>query len=348
MAQASGRTRDSSPEKSQKGKGALAVVGAGAWGTALAKVASRDSRSIDLWVYEANLVNAINEKHENLVFLPGVALPESIRATSNLADVARADILFLAMPAQYMRAVLQSLKKDLRPETILVICAKGIEQKTGALMSDIIRAECASSPLAVLSGPSFATEVANSLPTALTLAVERESVGETIIGMIGTQSFRLYVSHDIIGAQIGGAVKNVLAIACGIVDGRRFGENARAALITRGFAEMTRLGLAMGGRAETLSGLCGLGDLVLTCASRTSRNMALGAALGEGRSLQQLLTNRSSVAEGVFSAEAVAFLAKRHGVEMPIAAAVAAIMAGELSVEEAISNLLSRPFKYEN
>ncbi len=326
----------------------LAVVGAGAWGTALAKVASLDRRSIDLWVYEADLVKTINEKHDNPVFLPGLELPESIRATSNLADVAHADILFLAMPAQHMRPVLQSLKKDLKPQTILVICAKGIEQKTGALMSDIIRAECASSPLAVLSGPSFAGEVAQGLPTALTLAVEHESVGKAIIDILGRQSFRLYVSRDIIGAQIGGAVKNVLAIACGIVDGRKFGENARAALITRGFAEMTRLGLAMGGHAVTLSGLCGLGDLVLTCASRTSRNMALGAALGEGKSLQQLLANRSSVAEGVFSAEAVTFLAKRYKVEMPIATAVAAIMASELSVEEAISNLLSRPFKYEN
>jgi glycerol-3-phosphate dehydrogenase (NAD(P)+) len=326
----------------------IGIIGGGAWGTALALTARRAGRAVTLWAREAEVVAAINRDHENPLFLPGVPLDPAIRATAAIDEVAAgADLVLLVAPAQHLRDAAASLAPHLPAGAPVVICAKGIEESSGALLSEAVADALPAAPLAVLSGPTFAGEVARGLPTAVTLATADAALGERLIAALGTRSFRPYLSDDVIGAEIGGAVKNVLAIACGIVTGKRLGDNARAALITRGLAEMARLALAKGGRPETLMGLSGLGDLVLTCTSLQSRNQSLGVALGEGRALAAILAERRSVAEGVTSAAAAAALAGRLGVDMPITAAVDAILHHGAAIDQAIAALLARPFKHE-
>lgn len=325
----------------------IGVLGAGAWGTALAQVAATAGRDVTVWAFEPEVVAAICETRENAPFLPGVRLHERIVATSDLAALAACDAVLAATPAQHARGVFRRFAA-LAPRGLPVaLCAKGIEQGTLALMTDVLAAEMPSARALVLSGPGFAKDVVRGLPTATTIAGADAALAADLVAAIGLPTFRPYVSDDLIGAQIGGAVKNVIAIACGVAEGRALGDGARAALITRGFAELSRLGRAMGARVETLNGLCGLGDLVLTCSSLTSRNMSLGAALGGGLSIAQALAGKRSVAEGVASAPAVTALAQRHGVEMPICAAVAAVLEDRLSVDAAIEALLSRPFRAE-
>jgi len=325
----------------------LGVVGAGAWGTALACVARRAGREVVLWAREAEVVAAVNEDHANPLFLPGIDLDPGIRATADLAEVAEADALLLAVPAQHLGAVATALAPHLPPDRPLVICAKGIERDSGRLMGEVIAEALPGRSFAVLSGPTFAAEVARELPTAVTLAAADAELGRRLVEAIGTPRFRPYLSDDPIGVQIGGAVKNVIAIACGIVMGRQLGDNARAALITRGLAEMVRLGLAKGGRETTLMGLSGLGDLTLTCNGPQSRNLTVGIALGQGRTLAQALEGRRSVAEGVATAASVTALARRLGIEMPISAAVDAILHRGADVDETIAGLLARPFRSE-
>lgn len=325
----------------------VAILGGGAWGTALAQVAAAAGRRVIVWAREPEVVQAINESSENALFLPGIKLHPAIRATGGLDAAAGADLILAVPPAQHMRAVLRALRPGLNPATPLVLCAKGVERGTLALMTDVLAEELPAVTPAVLSGPGFAKDVARGLPTATTIASPDQALAQRIVATIGLPTFRPYVADDLVGAEIGGAVKNVIAIACGVAEGRKLGDGARAALITRGFAELTRLGLAMGAKAETLSGLCGLGDLVLTCVSLTSRNTSLGAALGGGRKLADILSERRSVAEGMESAPAVAALAAKYKVEMPICAAVEAIVAERIGIDEAIAALLSRPFKAE-
>ncbi len=326
----------------------IGIIGGGAWGSALALTARRAGRDIVLWVREAEVAAAINRDHLNPLFLPGVALDPGIVATVELAAAVHgADALLLVSPAQHLRGLVAALAPLVPARLPLVICVKGIEEQSGALMSEVVAELLPEAPLAVLSGPTFAAEVARGLPTAVTLASADRALGERLIAALGTRSFRPYLADDLAGAQIGGAVKNVLAIACGIVSGRRLGDNARAALITRGLAEMTRLARAKGGRPETLMGLCGLGDLVLTCTGLQSRNHSLGVALGEGRALAEILAERRSVAEGVTSAAAAAALARRLGVDMPITAAVDAILHHGAAIDGAVAGLLARPFKSE-
>lgn len=325
----------------------VAVLGAGAWGTALAQVAATAGRGVLIWACEPEVVAAINSAHENTVFLPGIALHPAIVATGDLKAAAAAELILAAPPAQHMRAVLRAIAPLLPRHPALTLCAKGVERGTLALMTDVLAQELPLATPAVLSGPGFAKDVARGLPTAATIASLDQAFARRVVATIGLPNFRPYVTDDLIGAEIAGAVKNVIAIACGVAEGRRLGDGARAALITRGFAELTRLGLAMGAKAETLNGLCGLGDLVLTCTSLTSRNTSLGAALGEGRTLADILAERRSVVEGAESAPAVAALALKHKVEMPICAAVDAILAGRVSIDDAIAALLSRPFKAE-
>jgi glycerol-3-phosphate dehydrogenase (NAD(P)+) len=321
------------------------VIGGGAWGTALAQTARRAGRDVMLWAREDEVVAAINRDHVNPFFLPGIALEPDIRAVGNLAEAVRdAETVLLAVPAQHLRAVTTALAPL---QTPIVICAKGVEERTGALLTEIVAATLPGVPLAVLSGPTFAAEVARGLPTAVTLASADAALGTRLAAALGTRSFRPYLSDDVIGVEIGGAVKNVLAIACGIVAGRNLGDNARAALITRGLAEMMRLAVAKGGRAETLMGLSGLGDLVLTCTGAQSRNYSLGVALGQGRTLAAILAERRSVAEGVTSAAATVALARPLKVDMPIAAAVDAILHRGAAIDAAIAGLLARPFKSE-
>ena len=326
----------------------IGVVGGGAWGTALAATAERAGAQVTLWAREAEVVESIQAKCQNAAFLPGVTLSPKIRATGDLDEVARAEALLLVVPAQYVRATATALKPVLPAGTPLIIAAKGIEQGTGATMGEVLAELLPQNPLAVLSGPTFAIEVARGLPTAVTLASHDPQLGADLVAALGTQTFRPYLGDDPVGCEIGGAVKNVLAIACGIVSGRGLGDNARAALITRGLAEMVRLAVAKGGKPATLMGLSGLGDLVLTCTAMQSRNCSLGAALGQGRSLAEVLGERRSVAEGVASAAAVAELAGRLGLDMPIVAAVDAILHKGAAIDAAVAGLLARPFKPES
>jgi glycerol-3-phosphate dehydrogenase (NAD(P)+) len=324
------------------------VVGGGAWGTALAQVCARAGLETVLWARERAVIEGVNGAHENAIFLPGVALDPAIRATGDFADLARSDLILAVTPAQHLRSALQGMAGQITRGLPVVLCAKGVEQGTLKLMTEVLAETAPQATPAVLSGPSFAGEVARGLPTAVTLACPDEALGWRLAEAIATPTFRPYLAQDMIGAEAGGAVKNVLAIACGVVEGRGLGRSAHAALITRGFAEMTRLGVALGAKAETLAGLCGLGDLVLTCSSPQSRNMSVGLALGRGESLEQALAGKLSVAEGVATAPAVRELAARHGVDMPICEAVAAILAGEARVEAAIGGLLSRPLRDEH
>ena len=325
----------------------IGIVGGGAWGSALAIALSRTGQGVMLWAREAEVVRDINERHENRIFLPGVTLPDGITATDRFADVARASALLLVVPAQYMRVTAKALAPHLAQHTPIVNCAKGIEQKTSALMSDILAEILPQSPIGVLSGPTFAGEVARGLPAAVTLAITDRTVGEKLITGFGSARFRPYLSDDVVGAQIGGAVKNVLAIASGIVSGRGLGENSRAAVITRGLHEMVRLGQALGGRMETLMGLSGAGDLMLTCMSAKSRNFSVGFALGQGQTLSEALGGKTSVAEGVFSASAVSAMADQKGVAMPICRAVDAVVNHGAEIDRMIQELLSRPFTSE-
>ncbi len=326
----------------------VGVIGGGAWGTALAQVCARAGREVTLWAREPEVVEAINTRHENSVFLPGLPLDPLMRATTDLADLAASDLVLAVPPAQHMRATLAAFAPHARPGLPILLCSKGVEQGTLKLMTQVLADTIPQAAPAVLSGPSFAGEVARGLPTAVTLACPADGCAEDLAEAIATPTFRPYFATDMIGAEAGGAVKNVLAIACGIVEGRGLGRSAHAALITRGFAELTRLAVALGGEAETVAGLCGLGDLVLTCSSPQSRNMSVGLALGKGLTLEEALAGKLSVAEGVASAPAVRDLARKLGVETPICEAVAGILAGQVGVDEAIRSLLSRPLKEEN
>jgi glycerol-3-phosphate dehydrogenase (NAD(P)+) len=325
----------------------IGIVGGGAWGTALAAVARRASRDVLLWAHEPETVAAINETHTNPIYLPGVDLDPAIKATAQLSEVATCDALLIVSPAQHLRDILGALQPHVRSGQPLVLCCKGIEQRTGLLMSQVAADVLPDATIAVLSGPSFAAEVARELPVAVTLATGEEALGRDLSYALKSWAFRCYWSNDVLGAEIGGAVKNVYAIAAGIVVGKELGNSAQAGLITRSFAEMARFGVAMGAALETLIGLSGLGDLVLTCGSEQSRNMSLGIALGRGAKTSDVLSERSSVTEGVATAQAMVEIARARGIELPIAEAVHAIVNGEMGVDRAIGALLSRPLRSE-
>ncbi|HYD23335.1 MAG TPA: NAD(P)H-dependent glycerol-3-phosphate dehydrogenase [Croceibacterium sp.] len=322
----------------------IGVVGAGAWGTALAQMLAADGRAVLLWAREPELVEDVNRRHRNPLFLPSASLAPSIRATGDLAEAAHCAILLLVTPAQHLAATLDGMPAFPRD---LVLCAKGIEAESGRMMHEVAGDAAPASEIAVLSGPTFAHEVAAGLPTAVTLACGGgEAQWQRLAPAIARPRFRPYYSDDLIGAEVGGAVKNVLAIACGVVDGLGLGQNARAALIARGYAEMQRFGEALGAERATLAGLCGLGDLVLTCSSTASRNFSLGKALGEGGDPEALMSDRRTVAEGAHTAPVLARLAARHGVEMPIVDAVNRLLAGA-PAREVAEALLARPLTAE-
>ncbi|WP_260482970.1 NAD(P)H-dependent glycerol-3-phosphate dehydrogenase [Sphingomicrobium flavum] len=318
----------------------IAVIGGGAWGTALAQVAAADGRDVLLWAMEDDVCQAINAIHENPIYLKGIPLSPSIRATQKFSELNDVDAWLVVTPAQHMRAV---LSRSPCPNMPLVLCSKGIEERSGKLLHDVAKEVCATSPIAVLSGPTFAHEVAAGLPTAVTLACEDEALGEELRDRIAMPTFRTYLTDDVAGAEVGGAIKNVLAIGCGIVEGKGLGQNARSALIARGFAEMMRFGEAMGARRETLAGLSGLGDLVLTCTSTASRNFSLGKAIGEGQNAADLMKDRTTVAEGAHTAPVLDRIAGEKGIDMPITAAVAALLSGKVTIDDALEALLSRP-----
>ena len=322
----------------------IGIIGAGAWGTALASVMAQNHEQVLLWALEPEVVAAVNAGKGNPLYLPDLALPSQVRATSDMAALADCSALLLVTPAQHLRKSLGQLPQTDAP---LLLCSKGIEAGTQMLVSEIVAEQRPDNPLAVLSGPTFAHEVAAGKPTAITLACESEAMGKLLMRLGATPAFRPYWSDDVVGAEIGGAVKNVLAIGCGVVDGAGLGLNARAALIARGFAEMQRYGLARGAQAETLAGLSGLGDLVLTCSSENSRNFSLGRGLGQGRAAVELMADRRTVAEGAFTAPVLLESAQALDVEMPIVAAVCALLDGSASVGQVVEALLSRPLKAE-
>jgi glycerol-3-phosphate dehydrogenase (NAD(P)+) len=317
------------------------VIGAGAWGTALAMVAARAGRAVALYAHDADHAARIAAQREN-PRLPGVALAADIAVTNDLASAARADIVLVATPAQHLRGAVNALAPHLAPATPVIACAKGIEHGTHKFMTDIIAETALRAVPAILSGPSFADDVARGLPTAVTLAAKDEALAAKLVQALGSPTFRPYHSTDVRGVEIGGAAKNVLAIAAGIVVGKQLGASAQAALATRGFSELSRFGRALGARPETLVGLSGLGDLILTCSTAQSRNFAAGLALGRGEP-----PPAGKLAEGVSTAPVLVELAASHHVEMPVSQAVAAILANQLSIDDAIEGLLSRPFKAE-
>jgi glycerol-3-phosphate dehydrogenase (NAD(P)+) len=325
----------------------LGIIGAGAWGTALAITAHRAGRDVRLWAHERETVATINDTHRNEVFLPGIALDPAIEATSSIDEIAKCDMLLMVTPAQHLRGIASDLAPHIRQGQPLVLCSKGIERASGKLMSQVAADLLPAAEIAVLSGPSFAAEVAADLPTAVALAVTDETRGSALSHALSDARFRCYWSGDIIGAEIGGAVKNVYAIAAGIVVGKGLGASAHAALVTRGFAEMARFGVALGGRLETMTGLSGLGDLVLTCGSPLSRNMSLGIALGQGQSVEEVLKGRLTVTEGVPTASAMVEMAAARKIDMPIATAVHSVISGSATVDAAIEALLARPLRSE-
>ena len=322
----------------------IGVLGAGAWGTALAQMVASDGTKVMLWAREEELVDEINSQRTNSTYLPSATLSENITATSDLADMAALEVLLVVTPAQHMGSVLEAMPSHPRD---LILCSKGIEAGTGRLMNTVAQDAARDSDIAVLSGPTFAHEVVAGLPAAVTLACGGgEAQWERIKPYISRPTFRPYYSDDVTGAEIGGAVKNVLAIACGVVDRLQLGQNARAALIARGYAEMLRFGEAKGAKPETLTGLCGLGDLVLTCSSTSSRNFSLGKALGEGQDAKALMSDRKTVAEGAHTAPVLVELAARRGIAMPIVTAVYDLLKGD-DPAEVVKGLLARPLKAE-
>jgi len=323
----------------------LAVLGAGAWGTALANMAALSHAKVWLWAHDPAHVEAMREWRRNDRRLPGIALATEIEPTADIACVGAADHVLAVVPAQSFRETATLLRGHLRPGSAVVSCAKGIERATGCYMREILSEVLPGQPAAALSGPSFAVDLARGLPTAVTLAAENIELAEYLCGKLAAPHFRLYRSRDLIGVEIGGAAKNVLAIACGVALGRELGASAHAALLARGFAELMRFAVAQGARPETVMGLSGLGDLALTCSSPQSRNYSLGFAIGRGEKPQE--ASHGKLTEGAWTAPILTQKARDLGVEMPIAEAVTAILAGRIDVGAAIGALMSRPFKAE-
>jgi len=325
----------------------IGVIGAGAWGTALAMAAQRAGNEVIIQAHEQDVAEAINKIHENPTFLKNFKLDKKIIATTKLSEATNVDVVLLVTPAQFLRPVCEAAADNWPSGVPAVICSKGIEQDSYSLMSEVVGEVLPAKPIAILSGPAFAVEVASNLPTAVTLASEDETLAKVLMETLNTHFFRIYRSRDVIGTQIGGAVKNVLAIACGIIEGRKLGDNAKSALITRGLAEITRLGIAKGAQAETFYGLSGLGDLTLTCNAMQSRNFSLGVALGQGEKLQDVINERISITEGIYTASAMTSLARRLNVDLPICSAVDGVLNHFNDIDASINTLLLRPLKLE-
>lgn len=327
----------------------IGVVGAGSWGTALAQCLAQAGHEVMVWSRKPEIVSEINDRKTNETYLPGIALDPGMQACESLSKTADCDVIFLVTPAQYVRQSLVALKGDLASGKPVVICAKGIELDTGLLMSQVAQEEVPNATISILTGPTFAGEIARGLPSAVTIAARDKDVAQEISEGMGTRNLRAYTTEDLLGAQIGGAVKNVIAIACGVIVGRQLGESARSALLTRGLAEMGRLASAMGAQKETLMGMCGVGDLMLTCSSMQSRNFSLGVELGKGRSLEDIMQERKgkAVTEGVTTARALKVMARKHAVDMPISDTVYRCLDEGLSIEEAIEKMLDRPVRVE-
>ncbi len=326
----------------------IALIGAGVWGTALSLAASRSGCEVLVWAREGDVVNDINEKHCNTRFLPNKILPDTIKATSQIQDLFEfSDDILLTVSAQYTRSVLQSVKPFIKPCTTIILCAKGIENPTGKMLSEILKEELPDTKFAVLSGPGFAIEVADEKPTATTIAAENITLAHRLSEKLFSKHFRPYATDDIISPQIGGSVKNVLAIASGIVEGCQLGDNARAALLTRGINEMIRLARALGGHSRVMMGMCGLGDLVLTASCHQSRNFSFGYELGQTKNASKMLEENNKTVEGIFTSAAVIERAKSVGLELPICETIYDVLYNNIGIDEAMELLLTRPLKDE-
>ncbi|MFN3826020.1 MAG: NAD(P)H-dependent glycerol-3-phosphate dehydrogenase [Micavibrio sp.] len=325
----------------------IGIIGAGAWGTALAQNLALNNHNVMLWARDPALADDINITHHNRRYLPETQLHPAVKATSDLKSACASDVLLVVIPAQHMRSILTQAAPFIEPDKKIVLCSKGIEIETGKLMSDVAGDVLPAAMIAVLSGPNFAHEIARGLPAAAAMASIYKTMMLPVRDLIASPRFRIYTNNDVVGTEVGGAVKNVIAIICGIVAGKGLGENARAAVVTRGVHEMAKLAEAMGGKRETLMGLSGLGDLLLTCSSMKSRNFSLGHALGQGQSLSSILKSRQGITEGVPTAEAVAKLALRYKVEMPLITAIHQCLAGEMDVDSAVKLLMERPLVHE-
>lgn len=327
----------------------VSVFGAGAWGTALAQTFARNDLAVRLWSRNAAVVDTVNATHTNPEYLPDIILHDGITATDDLKQASHSEVIVLVIPTQHVASIIEQAAPFIAAATPILIAAKGIEISTGRLLSHVVSAILPDNPVGILTGPSFAIEVANDLPAALMVAMpeSHSDLAYQLCETLSTPHFRLYASDDVIGAQIGGAVKNVIAIACGIAHGKKMGDNARAALLTRGLAEMVRLGEALGADPQTFLGLSGVGDLTLTCSAMQSRNFSLGAAIGEGRRASDILASRSSVAEGYYTADAIVKLARKLDIDMPICFAVYETLHKEKAIDHVIRGLLERPLKGE-
>lgn len=326
----------------------IGIVGTGVWGTALALTATRAGNDVLCWAREEDVVNSINQSHVNKRFLPDIPLPDKIKATSNVADIFDfSDIVLLTASAQWTRATMQLIKPFVKKETIIVLCAKGIEVSTGKMLSEIAAEEIPDTTIAILSGPGFAIDVAKRKIASVTIACQKAEIASKLTEMLGTQYFRPYLTTDMISPQIGGSVKNVIAIASGVVEGAAYGDGARAALITRGFHEMARLSKALGGELQTMMGMCGLGDLVLTASCSQSRNFSFGYEIGVCGKADKLIEENTRTVEGIYTAKAVVKRAKELGIEMPICEVVNRVLFDGVSLNDAMKELLSRPYKGE-
>lgn len=325
----------------------IGVLGSGAFGTALALTAARAGKRVVLWGRDPNAISEMRARRQNSRYLPGITFDEDLEATSDLAHAIATDLVLMATPAQTTRAMCTILADHNFGQKSLLLCAKGIERSTGKLPSQTVAEVLPGANIGMLSGPSFADDVAKGLPTAVTIGAQDLATASSFSEAMAAPAFRAYASDDLIGVQVGGALKNVLAIACGVVVGRKLGASAQAALTARGFAELTRLGTAMGGRSETMTGLSGLGDLVLTCSSHQSRNFSFGIKLGQGTPAKDLISSGTKLAEGAYSARIAVELGERHGLDLPICKTVAAMIDKDVSVDEAISSLMARPLRSE-
>ncbi|MDB5490257.1 MAG: Glycerol-3-phosphate dehydrogenase [Micavibrio sp.] len=325
----------------------IGVIGAGAWGTALAQVYAVAGNDVVIAAREQDIVDCINNDHDNCKYLPDIRLADNLRATVDMRAAAESDIVLIVTPAQHVRATLKNIAANLGDRKPLVLCAKGIELNSGKMMSQVAAEEAPDAELAILTGPNFAGEIVRGLPSASTVAARTQAAADAICALLNSRNLRPYASDDIIGAEIGGAVKNVIAIASGMVHGMGLGESAGAALVTRGLAEIARLAERMGGRRETLMGMCGMGDMMLTCSSMQSRNFSLGALMGQGQSLENILAARNGVTEGVHTARAVMVMAKHHNVDMPISNMVDQCLNHGLSLGDGVRQIMERPLKAE-
>lgn len=325
----------------------ISVIGAGAWGTALAQTYAKAGHQVTLWVREESLAQTMIESNRNASYLPDIDLDPRLAMTTDITVAVQGDVILNVVPAQYIRQNLQLLAPLLRDKQPVVICAKGIEIASHSLLSDVFAEECPKAKLAFLTGPNFAGEIASGLPSASTLACADAEVGGYLQEALTAKNLRLYLTSDIIGAQVAGAIKNVIAIACGIASGLGLGESARAALVTRGLAEMSRLTVALGGDRTTLMGQCGVGDMMLTCSSMKSRNFSCGVALAQGQTMDQIVASRNSVTEGISTAKAAIYLMDQYKVDMPIVRNVYACLYEGLSVQDAVTAILNRPARME-